>query len=153
MSDNEFEKNESGSLTYPTTAGNIKKGGHILIKGFPCKVVDVSTSKTGKHGHAKANITAIDIFTGKKMETSEPTSHNVDVPNVSKTEYELISIEEDDYVTLLTEEGEYKTDLKIEEEDENYAKLKEQFEKGANIVVCVISAMGQEKIISFREEK
>lgn len=38
---------------------------HICIKGHPCKVTDVSTSKTGKHGHAKCNFTAIDIFTGK----------------------------------------------------------------------------------------
>jgi hypothetical protein len=30
------------------------------------QVVDYSTSKTGKHGHAKAKIVAIDIFTGRK---------------------------------------------------------------------------------------
>lgn len=28
------------------------------------RCVEVSTSKTGKHGHAKAHIVAIDIFTG-----------------------------------------------------------------------------------------
>jgi hypothetical protein len=26
------------SLTYPLECGQIKKGGHILIRGFPCKV-------------------------------------------------------------------------------------------------------------------
>lgn len=29
-------------------------------------MINVSTSKTGKHGHAKCNFTATDIFTGKK---------------------------------------------------------------------------------------
>lgn len=42
-------------------------------------MVDVSTSKTGKHGHAKCNFTAIDIFNGKKLEDMCPSTHNVDV--------------------------------------------------------------------------
>lgn len=70
------------SDVYPSEAGQIKKGGFIMIKGRPCKVVNVSTSKTGKHGHAKANFTAIDIFNGKKVEDVVPTTHTTYVPNV-----------------------------------------------------------------------
>lgn len=43
------------------------------------QVVDVSTSKTGKHGHAKCNFVGIDIFTNKKYEEMAPSSHNVEV--------------------------------------------------------------------------
>ena len=51
-----FESTDAGSShTYPMEGGQIRKGGYIMIKGNPCKVSDVSTSKTGKHGHAKVS--------------------------------------------------------------------------------------------------
>ena len=44
-----FESSESGaSLTFPQQAGTIRKSAHLVIKGRPCKVADVSTSKTGE---------------------------------------------------------------------------------------------------------
>ena len=58
--------------------------------GRPCKIVDMSTSKTGKHGHAKVHLVATDIFTGKKYEDLSPSTHNMDVPNVSRREYQLV---------------------------------------------------------------
>merc|ERR1712183_1039858 len=78
MSDDEqFESADTGSLTFPFAAGSIRKGSYMLIKGNPCKVAEVSTCKTGKHGHAKCNITGIDIFSNKKYEDSIPSSHNL----------------------------------------------------------------------------
>lgn len=69
----------------------LRKNGFVVIKGRPCKIVDMSTSKTGKHGHAKVHLTALDIFTGKKLEDLCPSTHNMDVPNVSRKEYQLVS--------------------------------------------------------------
>uniref|UniRef100_K3ZXZ3 Eukaryotic translation initiation factor 5A n=1 Tax=Setaria italica TaxID=4555 RepID=K3ZXZ3_SETIT len=103
MSDSEEHHFESkadagASKTYPQQAGTIRKNGFIVIKGRPCKVVEVSTSKTGKHGHAKCHFVAIDIFNGKKLEDIVPSSHNCDVPHVNRTEYQLIDISEDGFV-------------------------------------------------------
>ena len=54
--DETFENADAGaSEVIPMEAGQIRKGGYIVIKNRPCKVVSVSTSKTGKHGHAKSD--------------------------------------------------------------------------------------------------
>lgn len=109
-----FESTDAGSsTTYPMEGGQIRKGGYIMIKGNPCKVSDVSTSKTGKHGHAKCHFVAIDIFTGKKMEDLVPASHTTSVPFVKKEELQCIDADEDGFVTVLTSNGETRSDLKL----------------------------------------
>jgi translation initiation factor 5A len=83
----------------------------------------VSTSKTGKHGHAKCHFVAIDIFTGKKLEDIVPSSHNCDVPEVVRTDYQLIDISEDGFVSLLTESGDTKDDLRLPSDDQLLAQV------------------------------
>lgn len=85
----DFSVSSGASLTYPVQCSSLRKGGFVVIKGFPCKVVDMSTSKTGKHGHAKVHLIGIDIFTSKKYEEICPSTHNMDVPNVKRTDYSV----------------------------------------------------------------
>ncbi|EAS04499.1 eukaryotic translation initiation factor 5A (macronuclear) [Tetrahymena thermophila SB210] len=154
MSDYEhYDQGESGSsLTYPMQAGNVKKNGYAMLRGFPCRVTEMTTCKAGKHGHAKATIIGIDIFSGKKYEDSCPTSHNMEIPFVKKHEFQLIDISDDDYLTLLLENGETKEDLKLpDDEPQLVEKLRADFDSQKDILVSIISAMGQEKIISYRE--
>ena len=112
--DETFESTDAGaSETYPMEAGQIRKSGHIMIKGNPCKVIDVSTSKTGKHGHAKCHFVAQDIFTGKKMEDLVPASHTTNVPFVKKIELQCMGVDDDGFVSLLTDDGEPREDIKL----------------------------------------
>jgi len=153
--DEEYQGADTGSMTFPNSAGSMRKGSHMLIKGFPCKVMEVTTAKTGKHGHAKASITGVDIFTGKKYEDSVPTSHNIDCPNVEKKEYTLISID-GDYVTIMDDEGEMREDLKLPTLDdlaEVVSKMQAGLDADKEMMVTVLKAMNQEMIISARDAK
>ena len=156
MSEDEFNAEAGGSKTFPMQCGNLKKGSHVILKGKPCKVVDIATSKTGKHGHAKANITGLDIFTNKKYEDCHPTSHNVDCPFVTKTDFELVSVADDNFVTFIDKEGEFREDLQLptdEDLSEMVNKLKADLEADKNLLITVVSAMGEEKIIAYRDDK
>merc|ERR1712062_956934 len=114
MADEEFEGGGSGaSETYPQQCSALRKGGHVMIKEKPCKIVEMSTSKTGKHGHAKVHMVALDIFTQKKYEDICPSTHNMDVPNVTRTDYQFTDITDDDFVELMEDDGTLKADLKI----------------------------------------
>lgn len=154
MSDEEhhFEKTDAGaSKTFPMQAGAIRKSGHIVIKGRPCKVVEVSTSKTGKHGHAKCHFVAIDIFNGKKLEDIVPSSHNCDVPEVVRTDFQLIDITDDGFVSLLTESGDTKDDLRLPTDDALLTQIKEGFDAGKDLVLTVMGSMGEEQICAVKD--
>eukprot|EP00455_Lapot_gusevi_P014139 TRINITY_DN16_c0_g1_i2.p2 TRINITY_DN16_c0_g1~~TRINITY_DN16_c0_g1_i2.p2 ORF type:complete len:208 (+),score=103.79 TRINITY_DN16_c0_g1_i2:52-675(+) len=144
----QFEASAGASLFYPAQASSVRKGGHIIINGFPCKVLSMSTSKTGKHGHAKIHFVASDIFTGKKMEMVEASTHNVEVPNVTRTEYSLVDIS-NDFLSLMDADGATREDIRtpLNLRDE----MKARFDAGANLIVSVLSAMGQEVAMEFRD--
>ena len=150
----QFESTDAGaSHTYPMQAGNIRKGGHIVIKGRPCKVVDVSTSKTGKHGHAKCHFVATDIFTGKRFEDLTPSSHNCDVPNVVREDYSLLDVADDDFISLMDDAGNEKSDMRLPEDDALRSAIVEGFEAEKALVLTVLKSMGEEMVCAVKEQK
>ncbi|KAF9260411.1 initiation factor 5a [Marasmius fiardii PR-910] len=154
MSDDEqhqhnFDQAASGaSATFPQQCSALRKNGHVVIKGRPCKIVEMSTSKTGKHGHAKVHLVAIDIFTGKKLEDISPSTHNMDVPNVRRNEYQLVNIDEG-FLNLMTQDGTPKDDVKLPE-GELGVQIQADFDEGKDVLVTIVSAMGEEQAISVK---
>ncbi|CAI4045049.1 hypothetical protein SUVZ_10G2330 [Saccharomyces uvarum] len=152
MSDEEhtFETADAGSsATYPMQCSALRKGGFVVIKGRPCKIVDMSTSKTGKHGHAKVHLVTLDVFTGKKLEDLSPSTHNLEVPFVKRNEYQLLDID-DGFLSLMNMEGETKDDVKAPE-GELGEVMQIAFDEGKDLMVTIISAMGEEAAISVKE--
>uniref|UniRef100_UPI00389B3A76 Eukaryotic translation initiation factor 5A n=1 Tax=Saccharomyces cerevisiae TaxID=4932 RepID=UPI00389B3A76 len=146
-----FETADAGSsaATYPMQCSALRKNGFVVIKSRPCKIVDMSTSKTGKHGHAKVHLVAIDIFTGKKLEDLSPSTHNMEVPVVKRNEYQLLDID-DGFLSLMNMDGDTKDDVKAPE-GELGDSLQTAFDEGKDLMVTIISAMGEEAAISFKE--
>lgn len=152
IDDFDFTTAEAGaSDTIPMEAGQIRKGGMIMIKGQPCKVSEVSTSKTGKHGHAKCNFVANNIFNNKRLEDMIPSTHTTLVPNVTRTEYTLVDIDDEEFVSLMDDNGEIRNDLKLPDFPDGYSNtLKNEFEN-KELIVTVLKACGKEQIISHKE--
>lgn len=73
------------------SVGELKVGSYVLIDGEPCRVVEISKAKTGKHGSAKANVIAVGIFTGNKRTIMAPVDTRVEVPIIEKRMGQIIS--------------------------------------------------------------
>jgi translation initiation factor 5A len=72
--------------------GSLKVGSYIIIDNEPCRIVSYDHSKPGKHGSAKARISAIGVFDGSKHSMVSPVSANIDVPIIDKRSGQIISI-------------------------------------------------------------
>jgi translation initiation factor 5A len=150
--DHDFTTGDSGAAaTYPKQCSAIRKNEFVMIKGRPCKVVEMSTSKTGKHGHAKVHMVAIDIFTNKKLEDICPSTHNMDVPIVKRKEFQVLSVNDDGFLSLMDlETCDTKDDLRLPD-GELGDQIKTAVDKDDNgILVTVVAACGEEAILGMK---
>lgn len=85
------------------TVGNIKVGSYVIIDGEPCRVIDVSKAKTGKHGSAKATITAVSLLTKTKKILVAPVDAQVEVPIIEKRIGQVIADLGDRFQVMDTE--------------------------------------------------
>ncbi|XP_032887620.1 eukaryotic translation initiation factor 5A-2 [Amblyraja radiata] len=150
MDDNlDFTTGDAGaSSTFPMQCSALRKNGYVVLRGRPCRIVEMSTSKTGKHGHAKVHMVGLDIFTSRKYEDICPSTHNVDVPTVKRNDYQLIGIT-DGYLSLMTDNGEVREDLKVAEGDLG-KEIQNRYEAGDDVMITVQHAMNLEAAVAVK---
>jgi translation initiation factor 5A len=79
------------STTY-AELGELREGSFVVIDGEPCRIVEVSKAKTGKHGSAKAHVVAIGLFSGSKKTLIAPVDQKVEVPIIDKRSAQVLAI-------------------------------------------------------------
>jgi translation initiation factor 5A (eIF-5A) len=130
------------SIQY-TTVGDLKVGSYVVIDGEPCRVVDITKAKTGKHGSAKANVVAIGIFTGQKRTIMAPVDQQVEVPIIEKHVGQILA-DKGDTVQIMDLETYETFDIERPKEPE----LADKIRPGAEIEYWDV--MGRKKIVRVK---
>ncbi len=69
----------------------LKVGRYMLVDDSPCKIMEITMSKPGKHGEAKARIVAIGVFDNQKRSVVYPVKHKIKVPIIEKKKAQVLS--------------------------------------------------------------
>jgi len=127
-------------------------------KFHTCKITDISSSKTGKHGGLKVHISCKDVFDGKNKETIFSSVDMVEVPNTSSENYQVSLIDEEDsnyVVSLFLHNGET-AEILMGKTDEKAPEIFEKFEGLSDketLWITVFSAGGEGKIIDYKVQQ
>ena len=103
------------------------------------------------------------------QEDISPSTHSMDVPNVVRNEYQLVRLFlpfcnqrdcnsnsrpqvniDDGFLNLMTQDGTAKDDVKLPD-SELGKQIQTDFDDGKDLLVTIVSAMGEEQAISFKE--
>jgi len=79
-------------LSKPVELGAIKVGSYVMVDNEPCRIVDYTKSKPGKHGSSKARVVAIGVFDGVKRSFVKPTGSQVEVPLIEKRSGQVLAL-------------------------------------------------------------
>jgi len=110
------------SMTKPVDVGDLRVGGYMIIEGEPCRIMDITKSKPGKHGSAKARIVAIGVFDGQKRQFVKPVDSGAEVPIIDKKPGQVFAVNPTGVQIMDLETYEY-LDAPYPEEEEIKAKL------------------------------
>jgi len=124
----------------------LKNGMYLDVNGLPCRICDFTPCRAGKGGYRKAYITAVEVSTGRKLQTWLRGS--VKPALLARQEYVVVEIDDDGFMTLLSSAGECRSDIRLTRWDVQYpagaaATLANQIEQGlendAQVTVIIAS--------------
>jgi translation initiation factor 5A len=118
-----YDKSSVGEfMSKPVDVGSLRVGGYLIVDGEPCRIVDITKSKPGKHGSAKARIVAVGIFDGVKRSVVKPVDANAEVPIIEKRSGQVFAVTPSSVQIMDLETYEY-LDAPYPEEEDLKAKI------------------------------
>jgi translation initiation factor 5A len=79
-------------MSKPADVGVLRVGGYVIIDNEPCRVVNLTKSKPGKHGAAKARVVAVSVFDGSKKTFVKPVDAQIEVPLIEKRSGQVLAL-------------------------------------------------------------
>lgn len=128
-----------------TVVKSLKPGSYFIIDDEPCRVISIEKSKPGKHGSAKANITAVGFFTGRKRNVIMPADRMVDVPIIDKRSATVIA-DMGETLSLMDSETYETFEIPKPTDEEILAKIE------LNVAVEVWELMGRKVITRVKSD-
>ena len=116
-----------------TEIKQLKPGGFVIVDEVPCRVDSVQISKPGKHGGAKARLSAVGLFDDQRRIIVKPADSRVDVPVIEKKSMQVIAIIGDN-VQLMDLQDYSQKEIRIPDE------LKGQLTEGDEVLVWQFGA-------------
>ncbi|BDC19943.1 translation initiation factor IF-5A [Acidianus sp. HS-5] len=123
--------------------GDLKEGNYIVINGEPCRVVEITKAKTGKHGAAKANVVAVSVFTGAKKTLMAPVDDQVEIPIIEKHIGQILA-DTGDKIQVMDMDTYETFDMEKPKEEDLASKVR----PGAEVEYWTI--MGRRKIVRVK---
>jgi len=130
-------------MSKPVDVGSLRVGGYMIVDDEPCRIVNITKSKPGKHGSAKARIVAIGVFDGSKRSIVKPVSANAEVPLIEKKFGQVFSVTSQGVQIMDLENYEYFDSPFPEDET-----IKKKLENGMQIEYWRI--LGRVKIVRIK---
>jgi len=118
-------------------AKELKVGKYVLIDDIPCRVVNIESSKPGKHGSAKMRITAIGVFNNQKKTLLTPGDADVEVPIIERKTIQIMSVSGNN-AQVMDQQSYEIYDMEIPEEFADQIAAGKEAE--------IIEAMGKRKV-------
>jgi len=100
----------------------LKEGKYVNLDDEPCTIMNMTHSKPGKHGAAKARIEAMGVFDSQKRSAVQPVTAKIYVPIIERRSGQVLSVTEDTVQVMDLED--YSTvEIKIPEDLKGTGKL------------------------------
>lgn len=79
-------------MSKPADVGALRVGGYVIVDNEPCRVSNLTKSKPGKHGAAKARVVAIGVFDGTKRTFVKPVDAQIEIPLIEKRTGQVLAL-------------------------------------------------------------